>query len=552
MVTTRSKGTSNQGAPTAPSRAPSTPTTSPNSWVTVTKRNKGKQRHVPFTPTIIQPSAAISASSQALSSDSQPSSVELVRPFIKGLERNSVLIDITHLKDIALLEERLKLFNNNDDSLYHDFIGYPETIRTYLGHRFLETMWVHHSTGHQTILNEGVFLSDGTFVKGFESYPTDARIVHVKLENLPFLPARLVMQDMKRILSFYGEVLDLGITQVNGIFHGKGYATLNQTKPRSVENVCLSTDHSHGLASSKCDGYLKYHELTRVIPWEEDDGYYRHVLAQWDSMPEFCRICQLPGHCRADCPEYKKHITCHHCNQHGHIARNCPRHNDSNKVRIVEKPVDKKPASSNRANNKVKGRDTSSAFSKGVSNRLEQAVSKPRDTDTKMGESTLTDPPPAASSLEQATQRSTDSDTTMHETQPSLSSDLITANSSAAVTSTPPTPIVHGERGSFVNKSNPPGSPNTATGVDPTTTGSVPSGSLNPVLPTPVAGKEITRQPSFDEDSPLTKTHKTSLDGDVSISRKQTVEDHRLEMDARARDLAQKISDASTNTTDNL
>ncbi|KAI8640488.1 hypothetical protein BD408DRAFT_348029, partial [Parasitella parasitica] len=170
-------------------------------------------------------------------------------------------------------------------------------------------MWVHHSAGHNTILNDGVFLSDGTYVKGFESYPTDAKIVHVKLENLPFLPARLVMQDMKRILSFYGEVLDLGITQVNGIFHGKGYATLNQTKPRT------------------------YQELTRVIPWEEDDGYYRHVLAQWDSMPEFCRICQQPGHCRADCPEYKKHITCHHCNLHGHIARNCPRLNDANKVR---------------------------------------------------------------------------------------------------------------------------------------------------------------------------------------------------------------------------
>ncbi|EPB86182.1 hypothetical protein HMPREF1544_06994 [Mucor circinelloides 1006PhL] len=116
----------------------------------VAKRNKGKQRHVPFSPTIVQPSVAISASSQALTSESQPSSVELVRPFIKGLERNSVLIDITHIKDIALLEERLKQFNNADNQtdLYNNFIGYPETIRTYVVHRFLETMWVHHSSGH--------------------------------------------------------------------------------------------------------------------------------------------------------------------------------------------------------------------------------------------------------------------------------------------------------------------------------------------------------------------------------------------------------------------
>ncbi|KAL7331471.1 hypothetical protein PS15p_212267 [Mucor circinelloides] len=554
MVTTRSKGISNQGASTSSSRAPSTTTSSTTSWVMVAKRNKGKQRHVPFSPTIVQPSVAISASSQALSSDSRPSSVELVRPFIKGLERNSVLIDITHIKDIALLEERLKQFNNADNQtdIYNDFIGYPETIRTYLGHRFLETMWVHHSAGHNTILNDGVFLSDGTYVKGFESYPTDAKIVHVKLENLPFLPARLVMQDMKRILSFYGEVLDLGITQVNGIFHGKGYATLNQTKPRTVENVCLSTDHPHGTSSSKCDGYHKYQELTRVIPWEEDDGYYRHVLAQWDSMPEFCRICQQPGHCRADCPEYKKHITCHHCNLHGHIARNCPRLNDANKVRIVEKPAEKKPTSNTRTSNKGKGRDTSSTSSKGVGSRLEQAVVTPRDADTKMSERTLAVPPSAASGPEQAMQRSTDSDTLMYETQTSLPKDTIVANSSVAVILTPFSPIRNGEHESFVNKPNPPGSPTTVTGDAPPTTGITPGSTLTNALPSSSVGKELTRQSSFDEDSPLIKTHKTSLDGDVSVSRKLTAEEHRQEMDARARDLALKISEASTNNSNNL
>ncbi|KAL7313623.1 hypothetical protein PS15m_007347 [Mucor circinelloides] len=279
-----------------------------------------------------------------------------------------------------------------------------------------------------------------------------------------------MQQDMKRILSFYGEVLDLNITQVNGTFHGKGYATLNQTKPRTVENACLSTDHSHGTSSSKKwdDRYHKYQELTRIIPWEEDDGYYHHGLAQWDFMPEFCRICQEPGHCRADCPKYKNHVTCHHCNQqHGHIARNyCSCHNDTNKVvRIVEKPADKKPTSNTRTNNKGKGRDTSSASSKGVSSRLEEAVVvTPRDADTKMSERTLAVPTSAASSGpsdEQAMQRSTDSDTpTMHETQTSFPPDTVVANSPAAVILTSPSPILNGEQGSsLINKSNPPGSP---------------------------------------------------------------------------------------------
>ncbi|GAN11886.1 hypothetical protein MAM1_1199d11508 [Mucor ambiguus] len=42
-------------------------------------------------------------------------------------------------------------------------------------------------------------------------------------------------------------------------------------------------------------------------------------------MPDFCRICQKPDHCKADCPDAKRFIQCHNCNAHGHISRNCPR-----------------------------------------------------------------------------------------------------------------------------------------------------------------------------------------------------------------------------------
>ncbi|CEP18217.1 hypothetical protein [Parasitella parasitica] len=176
------------------------------SWVMVMKNNKRKQKHVPFNLTIVQPSVAITTSSQSLSGNLQPSPVELVCPFIKGLEQNSVSIGITR---------------NNI-----------------------------------------------------------SRLQKIVLANL-------------------------GITQDNGVFHGKGYATLKQTRPQTPEHQCLSTNHDHG-PSSLCDGYLKYDELSRVIPWDEDDYYYSHVLAQWGSIPEFCRIFQQSSHCRADCPEYKK------------------------------------------------------------------------------------------------------------------------------------------------------------------------------------------------------------------------------------------------------
>ena len=509
----------------------------------VAKRNRGKQRHVPLTPTIVQPSAATSKSSQALSDESSPSSVELVRPFIHGLERHSVLIDVTNISDIGLLEERLKQFNAVSDQpdRSNDFIGYPETVRTYLGHRFLETMWVMHSEGRQIILEDGVYLSDGTFVKGFESYPVDAKLVHVKLENLPYLPGRLVMEDMHRILSCYGEVLDVGITQVNGLFHGKGYATLN-LKPRDPQHVCLSMDHPHGTPDSTCDGYLYcFEELTRVIPWEEDDGYYRHVLAQWDSMPEFCRICQKPGHCRADCSEYKKHLTCHHCNQHGHISRNCPRHNDSQKVRIVEKSVEQKAAA--RTRSKGKGRASQATARMGNRSSLDQAAANHSGSDVVMGESTASPPQSAAAGLEHTTDESTSREVVMLDPRPQ---DPHASNNSTDTSETPSlSPANHGEEDSpFNNKLLPPGSPSQATGDVPAISGTAPGSALTNALLSTNNGTASARVPPFDANSPLLKTPKMKA-GDVSHSRQRVTEEHRQAQEARARELTQRIAEAS-------
>ncbi|OAD03845.1 hypothetical protein MUCCIDRAFT_110720 [Mucor lusitanicus CBS 277.49] len=55
----------------------------------------------------------------------------------------------------------------------------------------------------------------------------------------------------------YEEVLDLGITQVNGLFRRKGYATLNLKKPCIPENVCHRKDHPRGASYySTCDDHL--------------------------------------------------------------------------------------------------------------------------------------------------------------------------------------------------------------------------------------------------------------------------------------------------------
>ncbi|RCH80359.1 hypothetical protein CU098_008255, partial [Rhizopus stolonifer] len=123
-----------------------------------------------FRPTVFTPSASFTDShtiSELLLSDSaQPT---------PALKKNSVLIDITDIKD----EELLFDFNKNMDenSGYEDYCGRVPMTRKYLNRSFMETVWRKDSLGRQTILNEGVYLVDGTFIKGFPSYPADARIV---------------------------------------------------------------------------------------------------------------------------------------------------------------------------------------------------------------------------------------------------------------------------------------------------------------------------------------------------------------------------------------
>ncbi|KAL9536951.1 hypothetical protein PS6_011789, partial [Mucor atramentarius] len=325
------------------------------------------------------------------------------------------------------------------------------------------------------------------------------------------------------------------------------YATLNQTRPRTPEHQCLSTSHDHG-PPSPCDGFLKYHALSRVILWEEDDRFYRHVLAQWDLMPEFCRICQEPGHCRADCPEYKKHLQCYHCNEHhGHISRNCPRHANGNKVRLVEKPIHKKNASTSRSSNRNHQRDKPAAASKGSNKGREQGVVQPKDVDMQMADPTLSDLPPPASGLEQAMQSLTESDSeemedanmSSHNTdplpaasgheqamqksttsvqekgvvvQPSLHNHIVMITSPTTIANVDAInhPALDSQEYISFNKPNPSRSLSTATGDKIIATGSapvsVPSEGLLQSHPT----KEVNRTHPFDETAAVTKIFKTT------------------------------------------
>ncbi|KAI7887776.1 uncharacterized protein EV154DRAFT_554382 [Mucor mucedo] len=213
--------------------------------------------------------------------DPIPEKIEMVRPFIKGIERNSVLIDVTDVKDTQLLRQSLQDFNLDAEKGKASYIGRLASVQKYLKRSFMETMWTLGSQGHHTILNEGITLSDGSFIKGSRSLPAESRIVKVILERLPFLQPEDLMINMDKRLSIFWGIL-----------------------------------------------------------WNDYDQEEILVYLQYDNMPDFCRLCQASDHCRADCKEAKRFLKCYNCNQHGHIMRNCPRNNvleenNNNKFRAV-------------------------------------------------------------------------------------------------------------------------------------------------------------------------------------------------------------------------
>ena len=345
------------------------------------KGNSKKQQIVSFNPTLVhRPVTEAESSQNAINGTSPPGPIAVVRPFIKGMEQDSVLIDLTSVKDRSLLNKALLQFNEGTENsdYYEDFLGYRKQTRNYLGHDFLETMWLSTALGRKTLIETGITLEDGTFVKGFPSYPADATIVRLKMENLPFLPAIQLKEEMAKRLSCFGDVLDHGISRTDGIFHGEGYATINLTLAAIPANECLES-HADG---SSCPGRKHLEPLARVIIWNPRDVEQRKILLQWDKMPDFCRNCQSTDHCRADCPDYKKWVRCYHCNQTGHVFKNCSRNGNIEsapaKMRAVENPPSKqkgrKAAKESTTAKKSSGHQSSPPLSVQGSEQVEKRI----------------------------------------------------------------------------------------------------------------------------------------------------------------------------------
>ncbi|KAI8074330.1 uncharacterized protein B0P05DRAFT_588636 [Gilbertella persicaria] len=94
--------------------------------------NKKNQFIVSSNPTLVSRLGTEEVSSQhALNGFISPALIAVIRPLIKGMEQDSVFIDLTPVKDRSLSNKALLKFNEDAENtgFYEDFLGYRKQTR---------------------------------------------------------------------------------------------------------------------------------------------------------------------------------------------------------------------------------------------------------------------------------------------------------------------------------------------------------------------------------------------------------------------------------------
>ncbi|OBZ80594.1 hypothetical protein A0J61_11357, partial [Choanephora cucurbitarum] len=225
-----------------------------------------------------------------------------IRPFIQGLEDDSTLIDITNIRDLHELKQFFGSFNTETDFPY---FGALLVERRYLQRRFIETFWDKTNAEYEKLLGNGLTMDDGTIIKGYPSLPSNAKVARVKVERLSFINPLSLRDLMFKRFAHFGTVLDAGLQLDGKSFFGQGYVILDLNRPHPTQSEFLR----------------------REIDWFNDDD-----------------------RCRADCPDLHKSKQCYHCNDLGHISKDCLRrgHNPqippNKRVAITKAQMEKEAA----------------------------------------------------------------------------------------------------------------------------------------------------------------------------------------------------------------
>jgi hypothetical protein len=121
--------------------------------------------------------------------------------------------------------------------------------------RYLE-VYITKKDDSSNIFENGLYFKESNLVVyPCTALPDSAKILKIKLLNLPMLPKDEVLAGLKQSLTLFGNIIDVGIAAEpnTGLFMGTGYAVLNVEQAANKENKFIELSHQLSWCESESE-----------------------------------------------------------------------------------------------------------------------------------------------------------------------------------------------------------------------------------------------------------------------------------------------------------